>query len=214
MSEQATPQPHGRRDEGGEGEPRVIFRDKRRLDPETGEIRTPDASPTGAASAAAAPAADDKVAELQADLQRLAAEYANYRRRVDRDRIAVGEQATGTVLAGLLPVLDDIERAREHGDLTGAFAAVAESLQAALTKLGLTAFGEVGDQFDPNRHEAVMHQTSADVTGPSCVVVMRRGYQIGERLLRPAMVGVAEPAAPVVDSPVDAAPAESTVDSE
>lgn len=194
-----------------EREPRVIFRDKRRLDPETGERRTPDAAPSGAAPAVD-PAAkitaepDVKAAELQADLQRVAAEYSNYRRRVERDRVAVGEQATGAVLASLLPVLDDIERAREHGDLTGSFVAVAESLQAALTKLGLTAFGEVGDVFDPNRHEAVMHQTSVDVTGPTCVMVMRRGYLIGERLLRPAMVAVAEPE-PVAEPVAEPEPA-------
>ena len=89
------------------------------------------------------------------------------------------------MLTALLPVLDDIDRAREHGDLVGPFASVAESLTAVTGKLGLTAFGEKGDPFDPNRHEAVAHQTSADVTEPTCVEVMRRGYTLGERLLRP-----------------------------
>ncbi|GIF11613.1 nucleotide exchange factor GrpE [Actinoplanes teichomyceticus] len=127
------------------------------------------------------------------DLQRVTAEYANYRKRVDRDRGAAAEQTTGSVLTALLPVLDDIDRAREHGDLVGPFASVAEQLTAATGKLGLVAFGEKGDPFDPNRHEAVAHQTSADVTEPTCVEVMRRGYTLGERLLRPALVAVADP---------------------
>jgi molecular chaperone GrpE len=154
-----------------------------------------------------APAGDDAKpglgAELQAlrgelderthDLQRVTAEYANYRKRVDRDRGAAAELTTGAVLTALLPVLDDIDRAREHGDLVGPFASVAESLTAVTGKLGLVAFGEKGDPFDPNRHEAVAHQTAADVTEPTCVEVMRRGYTLGERLLRPALVAVADP---------------------
>ncbi|MCI4063555.1 nucleotide exchange factor GrpE [Micromonospora sp. R77] len=131
--------------------------------------------------------------ERTRDLQRVSAEYANYRKRVDRDRSLVQEQATGSVLAALLPILDDLDRAREHGDLVGPFGTVAEQLTSALGKFGLTAFGEQGDPFDPTRHEAVAHQTSADVTEPTCVQVMRRGYQLGERLLRPALVAVADP---------------------
>ncbi|WP_431974529.1 nucleotide exchange factor GrpE [Micromonospora haikouensis] len=151
----------------------------------------------------APPAATPLGAELEAlraeldertrDLQRVTAEYANYRKRVDRDRSLVQEQATGSVLAALLPILDDLDRAREHGDLVGPFGTVAEQLTTALGKFGLSAFGEQGDPFDPTRHEAVAHQTSADVTEPTCVQVMRRGYQLGERLLRPAMVAVADP---------------------
>jgi len=131
--------------------------------------------------------------ERTGDLQRLSAEYANYRRRVERDRLVVAEQATAQVVAALLPVLDDLDRAREHGDLVGPFATMAEQLGTALAKFGLTGFGEVGDAFDPTRHEAVTHQTSAEVTAPTCVAVMRRGYQLGERLLRPALVAVADP---------------------
>ncbi|MGK5680013.1 nucleotide exchange factor GrpE [Actinoplanes sp. URMC 104] len=127
------------------------------------------------------------------DLQRVTAEYANYRKRVDRDRGAAAEQTTGAVLTALLPVLDDIDRAREHGDLVGPFASVAESLTTVTGKLGLVGFGDKGDPFDPNRHEAVAHQTSADVTEPTCIEVMRRGYTLGERLLRPALVAVADP---------------------
>ncbi|MFE0591590.1 nucleotide exchange factor GrpE [Micromonospora echinospora] len=131
--------------------------------------------------------------ERTRDLQRVSAEYANYRKRVDRDRALVGEQATGAVLTALLPILDDLDRAREHGDLVGPFGTVAEQLTTALGKFGLTVFGEQGDPFDPTRHEAVAHQTSAEVSEPTCVQVMRRGYQLGERLLRPAMVAVADP---------------------
>ena len=127
------------------------------------------------------------------DVQRVTAEYANYRKRVDRDRATAAELTTGKVLTDLLPVLDDIDRAREHGDLVGPFASVAEQLTAVTGKLGLVAFGEKGDPFDPNRHEAVAHQTSADVSEPTCVEVMRRGYTLGERLLRAAMVAVADP---------------------
>jgi molecular chaperone GrpE len=131
--------------------------------------------------------------ERTEDLQRVTAEYANYRKRVERDRLATAEQATAQVITALLPVLDDLDRAREHGDLVGPFALVAEQLTSALAKFGLTGFGEVGDAFDPTRHEAVSHQISADVTESTCVTVMRRGYLLGERLLRPALVAVADP---------------------
>ena len=131
--------------------------------------------------------------ELTRDLQRVTAEYANYRKRVDRDRTLVAEQATGVVLTQLLPVLDDLDRARDHDDLVGPFGSVAEQLIAALTKFGLTAFGAKGDPFDPTLHEAVSHTSSPDVTETTCVEVMRRGYLLGERLLRPALVGVADP---------------------
>ena len=131
--------------------------------------------------------------ERTRDLQRVTAEYANYRKRVDRDRALVVEQATGNVLGALLPVLDDLDRARDHGDLVGPFSAVADQLTAALTKFGLTVFGAKGEPFDPTRHEAVAHLTSAEVTEPTCIDVMRRGYLLGERLLRPALVAVADP---------------------
>lgn len=127
------------------------------------------------------------------DLQRVSAEYANYRKRVERDRSLMAEQATGLVIATLLPILDDLDRARDHGDLVGPFGGVADQLIAALGKFGLNAFGEVGDRFDPTRHEAVAHETKAEVTEPTCTMVMRRGYLLGDRLLRPALVAVADP---------------------
>ncbi len=131
--------------------------------------------------------------ELTKHLQRVTAEYANYRKRVDRDRAQASESATGIVVGALLPVLDDLDRARSHGDLVGPFAAVADQLTGALGKFGLSAFGEAGDPFDPTVHEAVSHKSSPDVTETTCVEIMRRGYMLGERLLRPALVGVADP---------------------
>jgi molecular chaperone GrpE len=152
------------------------------------------------------------LAERTADLQRLQAEYANYRKRVERDRLAVREQALANMLQGLLPVLDDIGRAREHGELTGGFKSVAESLEGIVIKLGLTAFGENGDPFDPTLHEALMHSYSADVTEPTAVQILQPGYKVGERIIRPARVAVAEPA---TDAPAaDAEEASSTDEAE
>jgi len=133
------------------------------------------------------------LAERTADLQRLQAEYANYRKRVERDRLAVREQALANVLTELLPVLDDIGRAREHGELAGGFKSVAESLEAAAVKLGLASYGEDGDPFDPTLHEALMHSYSPDVAEPTCVSILQPGYKVGDRILRPARVAVAEP---------------------
>ena len=135
-----------------------------------------------------------QLAERTADLQRLQAEYANYRKRVDRDRAAVREQAVAGTLAGLLPVLDAIDQAREHGELSGGFKSVADSLQSALGRLGLVTYGEKGDPFDPKIHEALTHSYSSDVAEDTCVEILQPGYKVGERILRPARVAVAEPA--------------------
>jgi molecular chaperone GrpE len=135
-----------------------------------------------------------ELAERTSDLQRLQAEYANYRKRVDRDRGAVREYAVASTLTELLPVLDAIGQAREHGELSGGFKSVADSLQAALTKLGLVSYGQRGDAFDPKIHEALTHSYSPDVTEDTCVEVLQPGYRVGERILRPARVAVAEPA--------------------
>lgn len=174
---------------------RVVIRDKRRIDPVSGEARpVPPAEAGGENGAPAQPPAEaELLAERTADLQRLQAEYANYRKRTERDRLAAGEVATGRVLAELLPVLDDIERARSHGDLTGALKAVADQLDAILVKLGLEAFGAVGDPFDPVVHEAVMHDESDAVSVATCTTVLRPGYRHRDRLLRAAMVGVTDP---------------------
>ena len=135
-----------------------------------------------------------QLAERTADLQRLQAEYANYRKRVDRDRAAVREQAVAVTLAGLLPALDAIDQAREHGELSGGFKSVADSLQAALGRLGLVTYGEKGDPFDPKIHEALTHSYSSDVAEDTCVEILQPGYKVAERILRPARVAVAEPA--------------------
>jgi molecular chaperone GrpE len=142
---------------------------------------------------AAAAEARTKLAERTADLQRLQAEYANYRKRVERDRMAMREQALANVLNELVPVLDDIGRAREHGELVGGFKSVGESLEGIAAKLGLTSFGEAGDPFDPMLHEALMHSYSPDVTEPTAVQILQPGYKVGERIIRPARVAVAEP---------------------
>ena len=137
--------------------------------------------------------ARQEAAERTADLQRVSAEYANYRRRVDRDREQTVTQAKASVITDLLPILDDIERAGVHGDLTGSFKAVADKLTAGLSKLGLEPVGAEGDGFDPAQHEAVQFQTSPEVTEATVTSVFRRGYRLGDRLVRPAVVVVTGP---------------------
>ncbi|MGP3984076.1 nucleotide exchange factor GrpE [Streptomyces sp. KR80] len=131
--------------------------------------------------------------ERTADLQRLQAEFQNYRRRVERDRITVKEIAIANLVTELLPVLDDIGRAREHGELVGGFKSVAESLETVVAKMGLQQFGKEGEPFDPLIHEALMHSYAPDVTETTCVSILQPGYRIGERTIRPARVAVAEP---------------------
>jgi molecular chaperone GrpE len=205
-----------------EEEHKVVVRDRRRIDPVTGTAREPDPEPptdgvgTEAVTPAGSPepaggtaaevaAARAEVAERTADLQRVTAEYANYRKRVERDKAVVVETATGAVLSALLPVLDDIDRARTHGDLTGTFKGVADQLEATVEKLGLSAFGVVGDEFDPMLHEAVSHQTSGAGGVPTCVAVLRRGFKLGDRLLRPALVAVADPGDAAPGTPAEEA---------
>ncbi|MDT3397763.1 nucleotide exchange factor GrpE [Streptomyces sp. B1866] len=133
------------------------------------------------------------LSERTADLQRLQAEYQNYRRRVERDRVAVKEIAVANLLTELLPVLDNIGRARDHGELVGGFKSVAESLESVAAKMGLQQFGKEGEPFDPLVHEALMHSYAPDVTETTCVRILQPGYRIGERTIRPARVAVAEP---------------------
>jgi molecular chaperone GrpE len=135
-----------------------------------------------------------QLAERTADLQRLQAEYANYRKRVDRDRATVREHAVAATLSELLPILDAIGQAREHGELSGGFKSVADSLQAAVGKLGLVSYGQRGDAFDPKIHEALTHTYSPDVAEDTAVEIFQPGYKVGERILRPARVAVAAPA--------------------
>ena len=191
----------------------VFIRDKRKIDPVTGQARpTAPTESSGSAGATGAtgiagPGTEPAVESAQvpmveaalldertADLQRLQAEYANYRKRVDRDRATVREQAVAATLSELLSVLDAIGQAREHGELSGGFKSVADSLQAAVGKLGLVSYGQRGDAFDPKIHEALTHTYSPDVTEDTCVEIFQPGYKVGERILRPARVAVAAPA--------------------
>ena len=253
-----------------EATPRVVIRDKRRIDPTSGQVRVPageqpagtpgpggpSTGPSAAASTSASASAstaqpratpgeqmseqtgstpevdqpdavvgdvptdlpdpgasagpqDDaarQLAERTEDLQRVSAEYANYRRRVDRDRATMVEQAAERFAVQLIPVVDDIERAREHGDLTGAFKVVADRVLGLLDGLGVTTFGTPGDAFDPALHEAVLHDSSPDVAVPTATTVLRPGFQRGERVLRTAMVGVTDPEnpAPAAEPTADA----------
>ncbi len=145
---------------------------------------------------AAAPGQEtDPVASLTADLQRLQAEYANYRKRVERDRSVAHENAIGSVLTELLATLDDIDRASQHGELTGGFKAVADQLSSLTNRFGLEKYGTDGDLFDPQIHEALMHDTSADVAVATASKILQPGYKYKERILRPARVSVTEPEA-------------------
>jgi len=146
-------------------------------------------------------AADDELtvtqmalAERTADLQRLQAEFLNYKRRVDRDRDLIRENATYTALTPIIDVLDTIDRAKEHGDLDPGFQAVADQLQRVVAGLGLVSFGVVGDVFDPTIHEALSHiGEDPEVEVTTCKVIARSGYRIGQRVVRAAQVLVVDP---------------------
>jgi molecular chaperone GrpE len=185
-------------------------RDRRRIDPETYQVREPQET---AAPAAAAPEPEtpepetlpvpdleaevkeltDKLAERTSDLQRLQAEYVNYKRRVDRDRDLARKVTIEGVLKDFLSVLDDVRSAREHEELNGGFKAVAEEIERVTSKYGLESFGEAGDPFNPHIHEALLHAHADGIDGPTCVEILQPGYRIGDRILRPARVAVAEP---------------------
>jgi molecular chaperone GrpE len=220
-----------------------VIRDRRRLDPETGQVRDvyaasappapavgqpahsgaaagsgsgesgeatvdPDSLPVDAQSIvgeeisldgilADLDAAQASAAERLSDLQRLQAEFVNYRRRVDRDRDVARDLAVAGVLEALLPVLDDVHLARQHGDLDGGpFAAIAEKLDSVLQRFGLASYGEPGEPFDPSVHEALM-RTDAELaegtTTTTVVQVLQPGYRTGDRVLRAARVAVADP---------------------
>ncbi len=177
------------------------------------EVAAPDASLAQPSAEQAEPLVDDVVQQLTtqlgertADLQRLQAEYVNYKRRVDRDRQMVRETATAVALTALLPVLDDLDRAREHGELEGGFKAVADSLERIVNALGLERFGSPGERFDPRVHEALLHDYSDDVDEPTATAILQPGYRVGDRVVRPARVTVSEPSPST--EPADAATAE------
>ena len=181
----------------------VTFTDKRRVDPQTGEVREPSGTAPGGSAPGGfpgeAPDEADKAAELLADLQRVQADFANYRKRALRDQEVAGDRGKAAVVNQLLPVLDDLDRARSHGDLdSGPLKGVADKLVAVLTGFGLTAFGFEGEDFDPALHEAVQHE--GDGSKPVIGTVMRQGYKIGELVLRPAMVGVVDTVADPQDA--------------
>lgn len=196
----------------------VTFVDKRKIDPETGEVREGDAVPEPLVGTGAAPQPDSvdegdieaevvedvrdtQIAELTADLQRVSAEYANYRRRTDREKQTGAENAKASVVSQFLPILDDLERARQHGDLeTGPLKALSNKLAGVFDSIGLAAFGAIGDTFDPSVHEAVSHE--GDGHEPVIGTLMRPGYKLGDRVLRTAMVGVVDDA--TQDSGADA----------
>jgi molecular chaperone GrpE len=185
-------------------------RDRRRIDPDTYQVREPQET---AAPAAAAPEPEDpeseglpvpdleaevkelqdKLAERTSDLQRLQAEYVNYKRRVDRDRDLARKVTIEGVLKDFLSVLDDVRSARDHEELSGGFKAVAEEIERVTSKYGLESFGEPGDPFNPHIHEALLHAHADGIEGPTCVEILQPGYRIGDRILRPARVAVAEP---------------------
>ncbi|MGI9083879.1 MAG: nucleotide exchange factor GrpE [Aeromicrobium sp.] len=165
-------------------------------------VVTPEAQ---ADAEAAAPTVEQQLAERTADLQRLQAEYVNYKRRVERDRASSRTMGEASVLRSLLTVLDDIGRAEEHGQLEGGFKAVADALQQAVKSHRLEVFGEAGDVFDPRLHEALFHAgESPDVVATTVQSVVRTGYRVGDDVIRHAQVGVVDPASaepePVVES--------------
>ena len=137
----------------------------------------------------------DPVVTLTNDLQRLQAEYANYRKRIERDRLVAHEMAIGTVLTELLALLDAVDLAEQHGEVTGGFKAVSDQLNAITSRIGLEKYGSEGEAFDPQIHEALMHETSADVAVPTATKILQPGYKYKERILRPARVSVTDPAA-------------------
>ena len=177
-------------EESSEG---VKISDKRRIDPQTGQPR--DESAAVQNSGETSTEAPDKVSELTADLQRITAEYANYRKRVDRDRELIRDMSTSVALEQLIPILDDISRAREHGDLTGTFSTVADALSTVTKRLGLVEFGKVDEDFDPSIHEALSTMEDDSVQSQKVGTVAQVGYKVGERILRPARVVVKQPPA-------------------
>lgn len=134
-----------------------------------------------------------EIQTLTNDLQRLQAEYANYRKRMEREKEAAHEFTVGLVLTSLLPVLDDIDRAAKHGELVGGFKSVADQLTNILNKLGLAKFEDANVPFDPNIHEALMHSTSTEVTETTASEILQPGYKFKERVIRPARVAVVDP---------------------
>ena len=225
----------GHEDREGDAEPHgPTVRDKRRIDPQTYQVREPQATaapaPEGTETPGAKPQVNDAtqtqaepvgatqsqdsesaaqaaelaqlkvaLAERTGDLQRLQAEYINYKRRVDRDRDVTRKAGIEGVIKDFLPVLDDLRSAREHEELSGGFKAVADEVERIAGKYGLESFGQAGDPFDPHIHEALLHAHATGIDGPTCVEILQAGYRIGDKILRPARVAVAEPGPDSID---------------
>ena len=136
----------------------------------------------------------DPVTALTEDLQRLQAEFANYRKRIERDRSLASDLAISSVLFEFLAILDDLDRAESHGELSGGFKAVSEQINTTMTKLGLEKYGSAPEAFDPNIHEALLHETSNEVKETMVTKILQPGYKYKERVLRPARVVVTDPA--------------------
>lgn len=230
----------GRNDENSPREaeePHVVVRDRRKIDPDTGALRSPDEDPHPmSGEGAAADAVPDPVEVLDtepepdiaggtaggdvelrkqldertADLQRVQAEYANYRKRTGKEREQLAASAKADLAGELLTILDDVDRAESHGDLTGAFKAVADKLRETLASAGLESFGHEGEPFDPSVHEAVQHATSPDVSGPTVTAVLRHGYRFGDKVVRAALVGVTDFEGPAGEEPAPDAGPEAT----
>jgi molecular chaperone GrpE len=206
-----SPSEHADRERSSENDEPITVTDKRRIDPLTGQVRdVPGSAPSGPTQEVptVSEESQDNAAELIADLQRVQADFANYRKRSLRDQQLATERAKAHVVTQLLPVLDDLDRARAHGDLdTGPLKAVAEKLVSTLEGLGLNPFGDEGDAFDPGLHEAVQHE--GEGTHPVVGTVMRRGYRVGDHVVRHALVGVVD-TVPDAAEPCnsDAAPAQ------
>lgn len=212
MSEnQARAGGEGQPDPSGEETPR--FTDKRRVDPETGEVREQPAAEEAQADPLAGleaeadahmheqlVAAEALAAERLDELQRANAAYYNleqqytgYVKRSKADAAVARDRGVAEVAEGLIPVLDDIQLAREHGDLVGPFGSIAEKLESILARFGIVRYGAEGEVFDPNVHEALMHSHSSDVTEPTVATVLQPGYRAGDRIVRAARVAVIDP---------------------
>ncbi|QAY64158.1 nucleotide exchange factor GrpE [Xylanimonas allomyrinae] len=185
-----------------EGDKPFAFSDKRKVDPATGAPReggAPAGDPLAgldfepSAETAELEKAKAEAAEHLDALQRERASFTNYRNRALRDQEVARTRGLEDVLTALLPVLDDIERAKAHAELTGPMAAIAEKLDASLARFGIERYGTVGEEFDPTVHEALMHRTTDDATATTIELVVEPGYRIGERVVRAARVGVVGP---------------------
>lgn len=205
MTGQDRPGPDQGPGDGPEEQPRVT--DKRRIDPDTFEVRDPLEQAAQALESAEEEVVLEGLVETQKlaaerldQLQRVSADYVNlqnqysaYVKRSKAEALASYDRGLAALAEGLIPVLDDIELARQHGDLTGPFASIAEKLEQILTHQGVERYGQVGEPFDPMVHEALMHGHAADVTVPTVQQVLQPGYRVSGRVLRAARVAVVEP---------------------